>query len=650
MNGGRGAKQVATPRGLRHRNGRGKFIGRLLQHRREIEGLRALAVIPVVLFHARLPGFGGGFAGVDVFFVVSGYLITATILQHLATGRFSLLSFYERRARRILPALLAVLAVSAVLAWAVMIPEDFRKFAQGLGSSGAFASNLLFAQQTGYFDDDEGFRPLLHTWSLSVEEQFYILFPALVVVVWKFGRGRMPVVFAGLGVVSLALCLALAPSRQEWAFYLLPTRAWELLAGAVCAAQPAPTRQKPELALAGLGLILSGFVLADAAAVPDWRLILPVAGAALVVRHAAPVDLAGRVLTLGPLVAIGGASYGIYLWHNPLLAFLGYVWWGTPPLWLTGLAIALAVLLGFASLHVIERPVREKRWLQSRRALVALCGGGLAVAVGLGLAGHMERLQPSSAAMRDALQAYPAALPEPVSSIPPAGQPVRWVLFGDSHARQYFAALGARHDRGAMLTDAGCLALPGVTNYAEDTPEAAKCIAQPDALVRLVRERRIRTVILAQRWDRMLFAQGSFHRIGKASAKGRAAFEAGLDRLIGALPEGTRIVVIGNVPTAAGAGGAMAGGYLRCLAFINATCPVALPAERAEGNRINPVLAAYAARRAGVTFFDPATALCADKWCDVVRDGRVLYVDDTHLTRDAADRVIAQMVQATGRF
>lgn len=621
-----------------------------MQHRREIEGLRALAVIPVVLFHARLPGFGGGFAGVDVFFVISGYLITATILEHLATGRFSLLAFYERRARRILPALLAVLGVSAVLAWALMIPEDFRKFAQALGSSGAFASNLLFAQQTGYFDDDEGFRPLLHTWSLSVEEQFYILFPALVVVLWKFGRGRMPVVFAGLAVVSLALSLALAPWRQEWAFYLLPTRAWELLAGAVCAALPAPSRQRPGLALVGLGLILSGFVLADAATAPDWRFILPVGGAALVVRHASASDLAGRFLGAAPLVAIGGASYGIYLWHNPLLAFLGYVWWGTPPLWLTGLAIALSALLGFASLHLIERPVREKRWLQSRRALVALCGGGLFVAVALGVGGHMERLQPSSAAIRDALQAYPAALPEPVSSIPPAGQPVHWVLFGDSHARQYFAALAQRMPGGAMLTDAGCFALPGVTNYAEDTPEAAKCLAQPDALARLVRERGIGTVILAQRWDRILLAQGSFDRIGKASAEGRAAFEAGLDRMIATLPKDTRIVVIGNVPTAAPAGEAMAGGYLRCLAYINARCATAFPAERAEGHLINPVLAAYAARHAGVSFFDPATALCVGKRCDVVRDGRVLYVDDTHLTRGAADRVIAQMVQTTGGF
>lgn len=621
-----------------------------MQHRREIEGLRAIAVIPVVLFHAGIAGFGGGFAGVDVFFVISGYLISATILEHLATGQFSLTAFYERRARRILPALLAVLAASTVLAWTVMIPEDFRKFAQGLGSSGVFASNLLFAQKTGYFDDDEGFRPLLHTWSLSVEEQFYILFPALMIVLWKIARGRMTTVFVVLGLTSLGLCLALAQSRQEWAFYLLPTRAWELLAGAACAARAEPARRSPALAVLGLALIAAGLAVADATTAPDWRLILPVAGTALVVRHATASDPAGRLLGTVPLVALGGASYGIYLWHNPLLAFLAYAWWGTPPLLFTALAAGLSVLLGFASLQMIERPVRKRRRLGTRGSLALFCGAGLALALAAGLAGHKERLVPASAAVRDGLQAFPAALPEPKASIPAPGRPVRWVLYGDSHARQYFAALQARLGEGAMLTDAGCFALPGITNYAEATAAAADCIAGPEALVRLVRQRGIGTVVIAQRWDRMLFASADLRRIGLASTEGQAALVTGLDRLQAALPKGTRIALIGNVPTAASASEAMAGGYLRCRAYLNATCPVAFAARRAKGYRINPVLADFAAHRDGVSFFDPATVLCEGDRCDVVRNGHVLYVDGTHLTKAAADTVIARMVQVGGGF
>lgn len=618
-----------------------------MQHRREIEGLRALAVIPVVLFHAGVPGFGGGFAGVDVFFVISGYLIAGVILSGLGEGRFALSAFYERRARRLLPALIAMLLASAIIAWAVMIPEDFRKFAQGLGSSAVFASNMLFAKQTGYFDDDEGYQPLLHTWSLSVEEQFYILFPALVLLLSRFGRARMALWFGALGAVSLAACLAISANHQAWAFYLLPTRAWELLAGAACVALPQRNRSGP-LAAAGLALIVGGMALVDAEAAPDWRLLLPVAGTALLLRHAGERDPAGRFLGLRPLVALGGASYGIYLWHNPLLAFLHYQWLGTPPVWLTGMAVGLSVALGFGSLWLIERPVRERRVLASRQALAAVCLGGLAVALGLGAAGHLRKLEPAGAVQRDALQAFPAALPEPTEYLPSGGAPVRYVLFGDSHARQYFDALTARAGEGAMLTRAGCFAFPGVTNYNEAGDEAAACIGSPEALVALVQERDIATVMIAQRWERHLFAPDGFRDLGPSSRSGWTRLEAGLDRLREALPRSTRIVLIGSVPTAAAAGPAMDGGYLRCLAYVNAPCPADFARDRAEGYRINSRLARYAESRPGVTFFDPQEMLCGARDCAIVRRGSALYVDNTHLTRLAAEMVIARMLEQIG--
>lgn len=621
--------------------------GRELQHRREIEGLRALAVLPVVLFHAGVPGFGGGFAGVDVFFVISGYLIAGVILSGLAEGRFSLAEFYERRARRILPALIPVLLTSAAMAWAVMIPEDFRKFAQGLGASAVFASNMLFARATGYFDDDEGYQSLLHTWSLSVEEQFYILFPALVLLLWRFGRGSTALWFALTGAVSLAVCLALSASHQALAFYLLPTRAWELLAGAACTALPV-RRKSDALAALGLALVMGGMGLVDAETTPDWRLLLPVTGTALVLRHAGPEDPVARLLSLRPLVAIGGASYGIYLWHNPLFAFLHYRWLGTPPMWMTGAMLALSVVLGFASLQLIERPVRERRVLASRKALAAFCVAGLATALGLGAAGHLRRLEPASAVERDALQAFAAALPEPTTHLPEPGTRVRYVLFGDSHARQYFDALTAQAGEGAMLTRAGCFAFPGVTNYGFASDEATACANSPAELAALVRERAIGTVIIAQRWERRLFEPADWREIGPASGAGWPRLEAGLDHLRAMLPRGTRIVLIGSVPTAASAGPEMDGGHLRCLAYLNAQCPARFPLERAEGYRINPLLARYAANRPGVTFFDPQTVLCGGDDCDIMRQGTVLYVDDTHLTRLAAESVIAHMLERNG--
>lgn len=618
-----------------------------MQHRREIEGLRAIAVIPVVLFHAGAPGFGGGFVGVDVFFVISGYLIAGVILSGLGEGRFSLADFYERRARRLLPALTAVLLPNALIAWAVMIPEDFRKFAQGLGSSAMFVSNMLFAKRTGYFDDDEGYQPLLHTWSLSVEEQFYIVFPALVLLLWQFGRDRMALWFTAFGAASLAACLAISASHQALAFYLLPTRAWELLAGAACVALPQRGRSGP-LAAVGLALIVGGMALVDAETTPDWRLLVPVTGTALLLRHAGEQDPAGRLLGLRPLVALGGASYGIYLWHNPLLAFLHYQWLGSPPVWLTGGAIALSVALGFASLWLIERPVRERQLLASRRALAAFCGGSLAMALGLGAAGHLRLLEPASATQRDALQAFPAALPEPTEHLPASGAPVRYVLFGDSHARQYFDALTARAGEGAMLTQAGCFAFAGVTNYNVSSNEASACIGSPEALVALVRKRGIRTVVIAQRWERHLFAPDGFRDLGPSSRSGWTRLEAGLDRLREALPEGTRIVLIGSVPTAASAGPEMDGGYLRCLSYLHALCPTGFARNRAEGYRINPLLARYAESRPGVMFFDPQAVLCGATDCAIVREGTALYVDHTHLTRLAADLVVARMLEQIG--
>lgn len=604
-------------------------------------------MIPVVLFHAGIAGFGGGFAGVDVFFVISGYLIAGVILGGLADGSFSLATFYERRARRILPALITVLLASVPIAWAVMIPEDFRKFAQGLGSSATFASNVLFARRTGYFDDDEGYQPLLHTWSLSVEEQFYILFPALVMLLWRFGRGRMALWFAVVASLSLVACLIVSPSQQALAFYLLPTRAWELLAGAACFALPERQRNTA-LAALGLALVVGGMALVSSDTAPDWTLLLPVSGTALLLRHAGPRDPVGKLLLLRPLMAIGGASYGIYLWHNPLLAFLHYQWLGTPPVWLTGAVIVISFVLGFASLHLIERPVRERRILASRRALVLCCIGGLALMLGLGAAGHMRWLEPASAARRDALQAFPAAFPEPTGHLPEVGRAVPYVLFGDSHARQYFNALVAQAGEGAMLTQAGCFSYPGVTNYSYASDQASACTGSYTALAGLVTRRRIRTVVIAQRWERQLFDPGSWQLLGSSSRSGWPRLEAALDSLRATLPKGTNIVLIGSVPTAATEGPAMRGGYLRCLVYVNAQCPTHLAREQAEGFRINPLLARYAASRPGVTFFDPQAVLCAGQACAIVREGAAIYVDNTHLTRRSADMVIARMLERIG--
>ncbi len=625
--------------------------GSVLRHRSEIEGLRALAVVPVVLFHAWVPGFRGGFAGVDVFFVITGYLITRSILENIAQRTFTLREFYERRARRILPALFPMLLTSITLAWALMTPPDFRKFAQATVASTMFVANMLFARKTGYFDDDEGYGPLLHLWTLSVEEQFYIVFPLLVLALVKLRSsapaqsGRlMLVTFSLLATASFAAGLFLRTNDPALAFFVLPTRAWELLVGAVCAVLPA-ARERGWGALAGVAMILAGYVVCDPSAIPGSALLLPVIGTALVLRYAAPENLVGKLLGIAPLTAIGAASYGIYLWHNPLLGMLDYVWLGEPPSWIVGATIMLAVLLGFASLYLIERPVRNRSVLGRPVALITGCGALLTLVLLPGLAGHWRKLEPRSAPVSAELGNHAPPKERVWQIIPPGNAPLRYIVYGDSFARQYFPALTEHYGEGALLTSPGCLGLPGLTNFRDRSDAARDCASRPDRLARLVRDRNIKTVIWAQRWEREMFDTATLQSVGRSSGTGWTTVAQGIERVRTALPPDTRLIIIANAPTAAAAGDAMEGGYLRCLAYINVVCPTSYRIDRAEGHRINPLLAAKASRLPGTLYFDPAQVLCDAKGCALMRQGKAVYHDWTHLTEWSAQAVIRRFAE-----
>ncbi|GIK26706.1 MAG: hypothetical protein BroJett006_29520 [Betaproteobacteria bacterium] len=287
--------------------------------RADINGLRAVAVIAVVLFHFRVAGFGGGFVGVDVFFVISGYLMTRIMLGPLAAARFSVFGFYLARARRIFPALAALCALLLLYGWFALSPMDYKLLAKHAGASLLFLSNQVYWKESGYFDADAHEKWLLHTWSLSVEWQFYLLYPLLIVAVHRLFRRQGGIAGAlwAVFLASLAWSAWLAFANPSKAFFLLPTRAWEMLAGGlVFVHQDACNRLARKLRWrepAGLAAILAASLwLTPDTPWPGLAALLPVAGAALVL-----LDSGGRTLLLGSaaLQGIGRWSYSIYLWH-----------------------------------------------------------------------------------------------------------------------------------------------------------------------------------------------------------------------------------------------------------------------------------------------------------------------------------------------
>lgn len=360
-----------------------------LNYRSDIDGLRAVAVLPVILFHAGVGVFSGGFVGVDVFFVISGFLITQIIINEIEKKEFSIVSFYERRARRILPALFVVMAVSLVGGWLWMLPNQLKDYSQSLVAVSLFASNVLFWKKDNYFSSAAEEKPLLHTWSLAVEEQFYLLFPILMLFLWRLGRDRVFIMVVAMAFISLML--------SEWGgrhapvanFYLAPTRMWELLAGSILAFL-VNRKIEPNGALALLGLIgvcVSIFAFDEFTPFPGLYAILPVAGTAFVIAFSGPGTITYKILSSKALVGIGLISYSAYLWHQPIFSFVRIKSFSSPPITLMLLMSLISIGLGYLSWRFVERPFRSKSQF-SRRYIFSTSAVGLLLFMIIGLTGH----------------------------------------------------------------------------------------------------------------------------------------------------------------------------------------------------------------------------------------------------------------------
>lgn len=468
-------------------------------YRPEIDGMRAIAVMAVVLYHFSVPGVGGGLVGVDIFFVISGFLIGGILWREQAqNGRIDLVRFYLRRVRRLAPAFFAMALAALVVGWAVLLPFEFREFGKELIASASYLANVHFYRETGYFDAGAETKILLHNWSLAVEEQFYLFLPFFILLL----RRRQSLLIASLWALfalSLAGCIWLTGVNQPAAFYLFPLRAWELLAGVLLAVHAGEGRTGGgsfALSALGLALMLAGIVwVRPGAGFPGWQVALPVAGAVLALmsgRHANPVNWA---LASPPAVFIGKISYSLYLWHWPVFT-LSLYWRGSysGPLEALGW-MALAFVLATLSWRFIEQPVRRSARI-GNRGLLALWLAGTMLALGFGTwiylrDGAPERFAQATRthidATADFLQDWsrchvPAQGPlEGVELCPigPEGTP-QVLIWGDSHLRAVKEGLDlAAHEAampGLVVWVAGCPPLFGLTK-SENTTNAAEDLA-----------------------------------------------------------------------------------------------------------------------------------------------------------------------------
>jgi peptidoglycan/LPS O-acetylase OafA/YrhL len=344
-------------------------MGELMKYRREIDGLRALAVIPVILFHAGLQTFSGGFIGVDVFFVISGYLITSIIVYDLRQDKFSLVRFYERRARRILPALYLVMGVTSVFAYKWMLPDELKNYGQSVFATTLFSNNILLAITANYWSLKSEFKPLLHTWSLGVEEQYYVLFPLLLMLGWKLFRKHLAAVLAVAAILSFAAASFGLFKNPDYTFYLLPTRAWEILIGALAAfylieKKAADSNYLLSELLGGIGFCLiaaSVFIMGrDSGYHGIFYLAVPTLGTVLIILFSSEKTVVGKILGWGPMVGIGLISYSAYLWHQPLFSMMRVYSKERPGIAAYSILSVLTFILAYISWRFIETPCRNR--------------------------------------------------------------------------------------------------------------------------------------------------------------------------------------------------------------------------------------------------------------------------------------------------
>lgn len=606
-----------------------------MKHRLDIDGLRAVAVLPVVLFHVGFSSFPGGFIGVDVFFVISGYLITNIIYQETLKGQFSFLNFYERRLRRIMPALLAVIVFVVVGSLFLLMPSKLREFPPQLLGTVFFAANIVLWRQSGYFSVEAEQKPLLHMWSLGVEEQFYIFAPIILILILHLAPKFLKPIMVLLTIGSFALCAVFTATHPSPSFYLLPTRAWELLAGALVAVGVLSKPERSHLAcelltVLGLGLIIGGMLfINDSMVFPGSIAAFAVVGTVLVILCGQGTR-AGALLGWGPIRGLGLISYSLYLWHWPLIVFARDVGF------LTGLMsqivlIGISIIVAWLSWHFIEAPFRDKVRFPRRSILVGSAIGivvtsivAIAIYLSDGLPSRFsEEINRFDAAAKDISpmrnRCHRTSSIGPIADTCVLGEGTPTVaVWSDSHGVELSYALGEMLPV-RQISYSSCP--PALGLQVKTRP---LCDEHNDRVLSYLTNpvSGIKTVVLANFFGSLL-GDPAF-RIGFAETVNQLA-AAGLDVIVVAQLPRSGV----NVPTH------LVGGNEHTFPF-------------ATFETQHSTMITYLSGLKAAKVFDPASIICSETECQFVVDGDPVLFDHHHPSMSIARKMAIALREAYG--
>ncbi len=655
---------------MQHTNANGA-----LKYRPDVDGLRAVAVLAVILYHAWPKRFVSGFIGVDVFFVISGYLISSIIIFQLERGKFSIFDFYSRRIRRIFPALLVVLLATIGFAWIIFLHSEFKQLSRHVAAGSAFVSNLVFWNEFGYFDNLGITKPLLHLWSLGVEEQFYIFWPLIlwIVFAWRFSFLYLTAIIFCLSMAANVITVHFDPTA---AFYSPLTRFWELMSGGVAAymhqhARTWTPHAKEAASWSGAALLAIGFALIKPQnSFPGWWGLLPVTGTFLLIMAGPFASLNRRVLSHNIAVNLGLISYPLYLWHWPLLSF-AYILFGESPKYLGKFALVLAAfVLAFLTYHYVELPLRA---IRRRRQLIGALSAGMACVAILGVLANAniirERISTSGAdiylnALNDRDFPGPAFTPlrydgivfQKVSSLGPG----LTVFLGDSVVEQYgpyiehaIATQSTKLHSVIFATVAGCPPIRDVIRLT--LMQFPRCRQTADAAYELAGSPEVDTVVIGASWyvyftdptQNVWFDNGSLHLAFPGTEATELAYESMRQSLSLLRKIGKRVFLI--LPPPMGpefdprnmyTGSRF--GDIRPLAKIeNLDLGKFLQSNANPRGRLIKI-----ANEAGAIIIEPSDFLCKQNVCPVLdQDGRPVYTDGIHMRPEYSRRAAVYLEQ-----